>query len=47
MPNLMDLMDFILTFQASSAVCEQGFLAMVQVKTNWTAEPNTSALSNC
>ena len=45
-PNLMGLIDLLLTIPASTPDCERGFSAMKRIKTDWRASPDTSTLSD-
>ena len=46
LPNVLGLVDLILTIPASTAECERGFSAMKRVKSDWRASLNTSNLSD-
>ena len=46
MPNVLGLIDLILTFPASTSECERGFSGMKRVKSDWRARLNTSTLSD-
>ena len=45
-PNLLDLIDLILTIQASTADCEREFSTMKRIKSDWRASLGTSTLSD-
>ena len=46
LPNVLGLIDLILTIPASTAECERGFSGMKRVKSDWRARLNTSTLSD-
>ena len=46
LPNVLGLIDLILTISASTAECERGFSGMKRVKSDWRARLNTSTLSD-
>ena len=45
-PNLIILVDLILTIPASTADCERGFSAMKRIKTDWRCRLATSTLAD-
>ena len=45
-PNLLSLIDLVLTIPASTAECERGFSAMKRVKSDWRCRLNTTTLSD-
>ena len=44
--NVLALVDLVLCFPSSSAVCEQGFSRMKYTKTDWRNRLNSSSLSD-
>ena len=46
LPNVLGLVDLILTIPASTAECERGFSAMKRVKSDWKARLNASIVSD-
>lgn len=45
-PNILSLIDLILSLPASSAICEQGFSVMKHVKTDWRSRLTSPALTD-
>ena len=45
-PNLLAIMDLVLSLPATSAICEQGFSNMKNIKQDWRASLSSSTLTD-